>query len=210
MSGNGDISRGSLTPKQVAEHTDALTRHYGERVAPVSEYCDAFRKWHQALKDKVARIDAGTEQDYGGEQYREIADALDRLVIPIAKSNLLWRLIYGAQPLRTKPCPEHKGQWSGCKWDSYCECMDGSDVTGWLPNHKLSMYDLIARFAKSRGYVAQMATHYPASPLYDAEEPIVVSALGKMSRGASYDEACERLAEKLADDGFVPDEWQPS
>jgi hypothetical protein len=56
----------------------------------------------------------------------------------IAKSCLLWRLIYEGQELRRVPCPVHEGHWSGCAWperpEDACACMDGSNVTGWLPN----------------------------------------------------------------------------
>jgi hypothetical protein len=54
----------------------------------------------------------------------------------IRKSNLLSRLIYAGEPVRTKPCPVHKGRWSGCTLpeDTKCDgaCMHGSNVTGWL------------------------------------------------------------------------------
>jgi hypothetical protein len=51
----------------------------------------------------------------------------------LQKSNLLWRLIYRGQPLRTEMCPLHQGQWSGCAWDPCPHgCSDGNNVTGWL------------------------------------------------------------------------------
>jgi hypothetical protein len=33
--------------------------------------------------------------------------------LDIGKSNLLARLLYGRQPLRTVPCPVHRGHWHG-------------------------------------------------------------------------------------------------
>jgi len=55
----------------------------------------------------------------------------------IHKSNLLHRLLYQGQRLRSRPCPEHKGTWSGCHWEALpCGCQDGANVTGWLPNDR--------------------------------------------------------------------------
>ena len=53
----------------------------------------------------------------------------------IRKSCLLDRLLYLGEPLRTKPCPDHPGQWWGC---SPYKCPHGCDtgcgcLTGWLP-----------------------------------------------------------------------------
>jgi hypothetical protein len=64
----------------------------------------------------------------------------------IRKSNLLYRLLYRREQLRTVACPAHKGHWAG--YDSQfegerdyavCECQYlesghwALDVTGWLP-----------------------------------------------------------------------------
>jgi hypothetical protein len=58
----------------------------------------------------------------------------------IAKSNLLYRLLYLGERLRTEPCPRHRGVWSGYKDSApFCDCQYlesgtvGFDVTGWLP-----------------------------------------------------------------------------
>lgn len=128
-----DISQGSLTAEQVAEYTDALTRHHGEPVRPVSHYCEAFTAWSRAIGAKVRRIENGEESDSEAGYYKAISDALFTLTIPIYKSNLLARLIYGGEKLRTKPCPEHKGRWSGCEYGPIpCGCGAGMNVTGWL------------------------------------------------------------------------------
>lgn len=68
------------------------------------------------------------------EWRREFRDHWRFMRLAIYKSNLLSRLIYSGEQLRTTPCPKHKGRWSGCVWDAQCECMCGSNVTGWLPN----------------------------------------------------------------------------
>jgi hypothetical protein len=70
--------------------------------------------------------------------YEEACERVGWVFTQIAKSCLLWRLIYDGQELRTVPCPVHEGHWSGCAWpekpEDVCACMDGSNVTGWLPN----------------------------------------------------------------------------
>lgn len=138
-----DVTQGSLTPEQVAEHTDALTHHYGERVAPVGDYCQGFYDWEKAIAAKVDRLEAGTEYEanYGDgwaavvadelERWRAVLDALRTIGLPIAKSSMLGRRIYGGEKLRTEMCPEHRGQWSGL---AYAKTLCGCDLTGWLPS----------------------------------------------------------------------------
>jgi hypothetical protein len=121
---------------KLAEMLDDLKLHFGEPVRPVSEYCDAFREWHRAIREKVEGTDWRVNTiRYDFDLWKEIVAALDRLVIPIAKSNYLWRLIYGDGLKRTEKCPVHKGVWSGYAWDRACEygCQHGYDQTGWLP-----------------------------------------------------------------------------
>ena len=64
----------------------------------------------------------------------EDAQAISRVFMKIRKSNLLCRLLYAGQELRTEMCPTHKGKWSGCSWgENPCACNDDGNVTGWLP-----------------------------------------------------------------------------
>lgn len=56
------------------------------------------------------------------------------LRVAIRKSNLLYRLLYGGEPLRTQPCPEHQGVWSGIGTPDKPDCPHGCGFTGWLPN----------------------------------------------------------------------------
>lgn len=105
-----------------------LEQHYGERVAPVSEYCRAIEDYIRAL----AADGAGSPStDALNEIARTLAKGLHGVYF--AKSNLLYRLLYLGQPLRTEKCPEHDGQWSGYGWDEPCACQVGNDITGWLP-----------------------------------------------------------------------------
>lgn len=99
-----------------------LSRHYGVRVAPVSEVCGALRDWRNAMAEE-------------GE-HESLVAALDSVQAAVWKSNYLARRIYGGEAHRVQKCPIHKGHWSGCAFgDRVCpHCMSGSNVTGWLPN----------------------------------------------------------------------------
>ena len=56
------------------------------------------------------------------------------LWIDIRKSCLLDRLIYAGEPLRTRRCPIHEGEWSGLWRDEPCPegCSFGAQLTGWI------------------------------------------------------------------------------
>lgn len=210
-----NVSRGSLSAEEVEHYTDALTRHHGEPVRPVSEYCAAFEAWGQALASRRSRIEAMPDAD--PMKQHELDDPLTVLAgqvfaigLAIRKSNLLSRLIYSGQPLRTEMCPIHKGRWSGYGHAAFghehiCECQEGCyDITGWLPAHDRPLVEKIALFAKAKGWSpASWATHYPASPEYDPEAPHVVTAGVYTTRGATMSEAAEALARQLEDiEGF--------
>lgn len=125
------------TKEQADEAMAALQEFFGEPVRPVRQYCSALETWMRCLE-----IDAGmrpsqipqgfTPRGKGGrEGYVTMLGAIRR---DITKSNLLARLIYGGQPLRTRPCPLHKGRWSGCHPEPCPHgCSDGTNITGWLP-----------------------------------------------------------------------------
>jgi hypothetical protein len=131
-----DVTTGSLTQEQVAYLTDMLSRHHGQPVRSASEYCAALRAWGTAITEKIRRIDTGEEEDPHGtaSSFRAIVEVIPHLTLGIGKSNLLWRLIYLNEKVRTTPCPIHKGSWSG--WRSPegpdCACASGLDITGWL------------------------------------------------------------------------------
>lgn len=109
-----------------------LREHYGEEVRPVHEVCQAITTWLRAIH---------TEHLHDSDDHilKGIAQSVEPVSEQIAliaanKSNLLYRLIYLRQPLRTKKCPKHQGHWSGYGWNNECECMVGADITGWLPS----------------------------------------------------------------------------
>lgn len=123
-------------PDEVRDARKVMEDHYREPVRPVSHYCERLASYADALDYAIEHYN----EDRGGcgpfasaEQATTVRDGLRLLDTWRWKSNALARLIYGDQPLRSTPCPTHKGRWSGCEFGKVCECQDGSDVTGWLP-----------------------------------------------------------------------------
>jgi hypothetical protein len=122
-------------------------RERSERMV-ASAYPGIDKPWGTPEKTAAQALfdhDAKNPKDHAGVQragdahssvkwYNEVSSTFTS----IRKSNLLARLLYGAQEIRTTPCPIHKGVWSGCMWPDdpkdMCACMDGCNVTGWLPN----------------------------------------------------------------------------
>lgn len=119
-----------LTDKEAQQLLRKLTKHYGQQVRPVGEYCAAFRTWFKVIqkKDEEA-LDAGETNLHHRKAYVE---SLGRLYVDITKSNLLARLIYAGEELRTEKCPIHKGSYAGGG-----SCVYGCDNTGWLKTPKL-------------------------------------------------------------------------
>ena len=56
---------------------------------------------------------------------------VDRTFLSIRKSNLLARLLYAGEKLRSQACPEHKGKWSGIEWPDK-PCPHKCQMTGWV------------------------------------------------------------------------------
>jgi hypothetical protein len=113
-----------LTDEEAKVLLERLRRHFREPVLPVSKYCEALRTWAGAAaqgydhENRIVSASPGEIQD---------------VFLAIRKSNLLWRLIYLGEPLRTIKCPTHEGRWSGCDGFNRCACSSGHDITGWLP-----------------------------------------------------------------------------
>jgi hypothetical protein len=111
-----------------------------EPTVPVSRVCESMMAWAQVMEEN-----GGTEN---GMLSSGLASGLTPALIrqvrwAMSKSNLLYRLIYLGEPLRTEKCPTHDGRWSGCNWHMpLCDCQkirleDGrvvydANVTGWL------------------------------------------------------------------------------
>jgi hypothetical protein len=133
----------------------------GERMRDtidVEEYCAAFTTWASVFKlddtEKRCLEDGLTHLRIKFSGVQEIQDLCNclydwedkmlrgkalHLRLSIDKSCLLHRLIYSGEKLRERPCPTHKGQWSGCREYPCPEgCGYGSNITGWLPNETVS------------------------------------------------------------------------
>lgn len=106
-----------LTDEEAAAMLARLSEHFREPVMPVGRYCNALQTWSDRM---IAR--------FGGYESRE-AGMLNWVALQIRKSCLLARMIYGGEDLRTRECPDHKGQWSGIG-----VCRHGCEETGWIPN----------------------------------------------------------------------------
>ncbi len=149
-----------MTNEEARKMLAQLSQHYRQPVKPIGEYCASLRLWQTALHEKASRE---REEKYPGitgdpkdqktiqawenwqkakaspyyeslNQSEQDAWRVDSVFLMISKSNLLHRLLYMGEPLRSKPCPEHKGTWSGCAWENLpCGCQSGANVTGWLP-----------------------------------------------------------------------------
>lgn len=100
----------------------ALEQHFKQPVMPLSRFCTAITTWFRAIER------ANTDPDLmrpGGAQGRDYFNVLRRVERDIRKSNLLARLLWNKEVLRTTMCPTHKGRYHG----DPCACQG----TGWLP-----------------------------------------------------------------------------
>jgi hypothetical protein len=132
----------------LADRTRRLTESlypgiYDRVKEPFSAEADArsYAAWklHEAEK-KVDRNDGlpRSPRDQSLQELRAQEAFLGQIhfvFTQIRKSNLLNRLLYQGQKLRTRMCPVHQGRWSGCAWEALpCGCQNGAgaNVTGWL------------------------------------------------------------------------------
>ncbi len=119
----------------------------------VTAYCQALETWARVAERPLIEVatlreaTAHLHAKFSGTQRIQVLcrellvwsrtqDRRDvaQLQLGIEKSCLLHRLIYSQEPLRTRPCPIHRGHWSGCTPDECpAGCSYGDNVTGWLP-----------------------------------------------------------------------------
>lgn len=115
-----------LTDEEVAEMLNKLSEHFREPVMPVSHYCRAIGAWF----DAITKLNRDAEnKPFRMRQGHTYWQHLRHVKRDILKSNLLGRLIYGGEKLRTEECPDHKGRWTG----GLDDCVHGCQGTGWLP-----------------------------------------------------------------------------
>jgi hypothetical protein len=105
----------------------------------ISQFCKAMDTWANACMTPLPDDD-----DLQRAWRKKFKAHWQFLRLAIVKSNLLYRLLYAGEELRTEPCPKHKGHWSGCSLDvltsegivlapSVCACQHEENITGWLP-----------------------------------------------------------------------------
>lgn len=104
-----------------------LEKFYGEPVLPLSRFCHAVETW----MDCIVKNNTDPELSESGYHGRDYHQSLAQMRIDIRKSNLLGRLLYAKEPLRTRMCPIHKGHWSGDAM-FFHPCPHLCDGTGWL------------------------------------------------------------------------------
>lgn len=135
-----------MTEREAKEMLEKLTKHYKQPVMPISKYCEAISTWMTVMQNKARAKEekAGRPRDEWGPLAK-----LHLVRMSIMKSNLLWRMLYRGEALRTIACPVHGGrQATGLlclRQENYFdengdikargnEC--GCGGTGWLPNEE--------------------------------------------------------------------------
>ena len=114
-----------------------LAQHYGQPVRPVSEVCNGIYAWLDVLADQHTGRGIENGRSHAltsiGTAWKENKSMV---LTSAAKSNLLFRLLYLGEDVRTQACPVHAGEWSGYTGtpESTCRCQSGANFTGWLPN----------------------------------------------------------------------------
>ncbi len=97
-------------------------------------------QWGKTLKEyqrDMAASDApgdGTERQKLIEKlraYEKMNEHVHRAFLAIGKSNLLARILYSGEKMRTQMCPEHKGRWTGIEWADNA-CPHKCQLTGWI------------------------------------------------------------------------------
>jgi hypothetical protein len=102
----------------------------------LSDVCNTLRMFARIFCTPLP-----TDDEYKKKERAEHYEHFSKVDLAISKSSLLDRLFFQDEGVRTEPCPEHKGRWSGCAWDSPgCACRNGANVTGWLPLPEASGY----------------------------------------------------------------------
>lgn len=103
-----------------------LKEHYKEPVMPLHRFCNAISVWFRCIE----RNNTDPELSKGCCQGNEYYGVLRWVEIDIQKSNLLRRMLYLREPLRTEMCPIHKGHWNATAM--FEGCPHDCDGTGWL------------------------------------------------------------------------------
>lgn len=121
------------TEEQAAEALAALAAFYRQPVMPLKRFCAAISTWARCTERAngmhAHEVPEGAELRPNTPASRSYAQYLGAILRDIRKSNLLHRLLYRGELLRTRPCPSHKGRQGA--FDPV-PCPHGCDFTGWL------------------------------------------------------------------------------
>lgn len=115
-----------MTDEEAEAMLEKLSRHYNEPVMPVKRYCSALETWAKCIVELNEKPTKGFKQGY--DYYKH----LYKVFRDIKKSNLLWRLIYEGEELRTEPCPQCNGEWNGQVMIGTQKCQSACEDIGWL------------------------------------------------------------------------------
>jgi len=105
-----------------------LQKFYGQPVMPLGRFCKAITTWMQCIVQNNTDPELSKTLLHGSDYYT----FLNEISTDIEKSNLLGRLLFAREPLRTKKCPIHKGHWNGQAM-FFEPCPEKCGGTGWLP-----------------------------------------------------------------------------
>ena len=118
----------SLNSAEAQQMLLRLEEFYKEPVLPLHNFCQAMQLWFECI---VKNNSDPALRRHDGEQGYNYFKFLQQMRIDIRKSNLLGRILYGKEPLRTRMCPVHKGHYNG-EAMFFTKCPHSCDGTGWL------------------------------------------------------------------------------
>jgi hypothetical protein len=105
-----------------------LEDYYHQPVLPLRSFCKAIETWMECIIKNNTEPELVRHDLESGRRYYK---HLPQLKIDIRKSNLLGRLLFAKESLRSKMCPKHKGHWDG-RAMFFEKCPHDCGGTGWL------------------------------------------------------------------------------
>lgn len=125
--GNGAVR----SREEIRELLLRLQQFYGQPVLPLDNFCHAIELWMDCIVKN--NTDPALHRD-GIKHGHIYFEFLNLIRIDIRKSNLLGRLLFAREPLRTRMCPTHKGHFNA-EAMFFEKCPLLCDGTGWLREH---------------------------------------------------------------------------
>lgn len=120
-----------LSKEEGNELQRRLEQFYGQPVLPLNNFCHAIELWMDCIVKN--NTDPALHRD-GIKHGHIYFEFLNLIRIDIRKSNLLGRLLYAKEQIRTRICPIHKGHFNAeAMFFERCPLL--CDGTGWLREH---------------------------------------------------------------------------